>query len=59
MNARPFRLLDEFRAFRYRYFMIFQSKLLSGTILEDFPDQKVWEKYERNNSVVIKDIFQY
>ncbi len=57
MSARLSRLLDKFRAFRYYYFMIFQLKLLSGIILEDFPNQKIWEEYKRDGSVVIKDIF--
>ena len=59
MSTRPPRLLDKLGAFRYRYFVTPQLKLLSGTILEDFSDQKIWEKYERDGSVVIKDIFQY
>ena len=59
MSPRPSRLLNKFGVFRYRYFIIFQLKLLSGIILEDFPDQKIWEEYERDDSVVIKDIFQY
>ena len=57
MSARPSRLLDKLKAFRYRYFIISQLKLLSGTVLEDFPNQKVWEKYKYNNNVVIKNIF--
>ncbi len=57
MSIRPSRLLDEFGAFRYRYFVIFQPKLLSDIIFEDFPDQKVWEEYKCDGSVVIKDIF--
>ncbi len=57
MSARPPRLLDELGVFRYRYFITSQLKLLSGTILEDFPDQKVWEKYECDGSVVVKNIF--
>ena len=59
MNTRPPQLLDKFRTFRYRYSVIPQLKLLSDTILEDFPNQKIWEKYKRNSSVVVKDIFQY
>ncbi len=43
MSARLSRLLDKFRAFRYHYFIISQLKLLSDTILEDFPDQSLKE----------------
>ncbi len=38
MNTRPHRLSNKFRVFRYRHFIIPQSKLLSDTILEDFPN---------------------
>src|SRR6266536_4273127 len=59
MNTRLSRLSNKFRAFRYRHSITPQPKLLSDTILEDFPNQKVWEKYKRDNNIIVKDIFQY
>ncbi len=56
MSTRPPQLLNKIRVFRYRYFITPQLKLLSSIIFEDFPDQKIWEKYKYNNNVIIKDI---